>query len=175
MVVVGMLNWLFGAPKVGDVIILTAPIYPTVFGAPIPKGTKGVILDEPEFGGHRARFDTGFGTVEADVRGRDFKVHRRAVGVAPFTNTANLRMYIRLGAGIAVVFPFLYYVVVYGVTMGSYDAFLPDLTLAALDGLGNSVIAFVTNPVMFLAGAAIAAIIWWSAFGFPKSRGRTRR
>lgn len=164
----------FSTPRVGDVVSTTDSVYPSILGTPLETGTKGVVTDV-QGSRYTVLFDTGFGTTETTVKSSRIRLQRRGVGADSFAKTAELRLYVRIGALITLAIPMIIYLVQYWMAYGTFNNLLPNLVMAALDGIAASIIAAINNPAGFLLAALVGAVVWWLAFGFPSLDRRARK
>lgn len=134
------------------------------------KGTSGVVIDDVPrgwlFPTVRVRFDTGYGTREANARVGSLRVTRRGSGIERFERRAGTLRAVRVGVAVALLLPMLWFVTEYLWINRTLDGMVGAMLIAAVDSAVSTVEYALTNPVQALA----LLTVMWAAGRFAFGR-----
>jgi len=134
-------------------------------GGGIRPGTLGVVLERT--GSHlRVRFDSGWGSCSTRVRASQCRVQSRGRGHAAFARRTNTLTVVRLALAAFLVWPFVWFAVLYVWTNRSFDGLLPALAVGTIDGAANWLALAIIHPVQSLVYAVFLTIL--SKIAFPR-------
>jgi len=152
-----------GYPRPGDWVTARKTLTVGWTGARIDRGTSGVVVEQ--VGRHlQVRFDAGLGLTTARVTASEVAVRRRGGGVAAFESRANTLGVVRLALALFLLWPFIWFGVVYVAQNHTTDGLLPALAIGSVDGAANWLLVVVAHPLQSMVYMAFISVLWKFAF-----------